>query len=152
MAAVALLAVAPVQFVYFYADYFTNYQVRASLVFSGNIRGALEEAIREAKQTNAPAIYLGRLGPYGKGGIYWRFYTWKHQADDLTPRTIDAGTFEPEPVLRLEPGSLIVTNAGEGQSEAVIDRLVAAGQLSKSVIKEPDGTPTFFVLRRTRPL
>ena len=152
LVAVALLAIAPVQFGYFYADYFTNYQVRASLVFSGNIRGAFEEAIREAKQTNAPTVYLGRIGPYGKGGIYWKFYAWKHRADDLAARTIDAGSFESDPVLKLEPGSLIVTNAGEGQTDATIERLVAEGQLSKTVIKEPDGTPTFYVLRRTRAL
>jgi len=152
MLAVALLAVVPVQFGSFYADYFTNYQVRASLVFSGNIRGALEEAIREAKQTNAPTVYLGRIGPYGKGGIYWKFYAWKQRADDLSARTVDAGSFEAEPVLKLQPGSVIVTNAGEGATEGIIDRLVAEGQLSRTVIKEPDGTPTFFVLRRTRPL
>jgi hypothetical protein len=52
--------------------------------------------------------------------------------------------------LKLEPGSIVVTNAGEGQNEATINKLVDAGALSKIVIKEPDGTPTFYVLRRTR--
>jgi 4-amino-4-deoxy-L-arabinose transferase-like glycosyltransferase len=148
---VGLLAIVPAQFAAFYMDYFTDYQVRSSLVFSGNIRGALEEAIAEARQTNAPAIYLGRVGPYGKGGIYWKFYVAKHRAADLDARTVDAGSFEAAPVLKLAPGSIVVTNAGEGQTEGLINRLVDAGEFSKTIIKEPDGTPTFFVLRRTRP-
>jgi 4-amino-4-deoxy-L-arabinose transferase-like glycosyltransferase len=147
---IGLLAIAPAQFAAFYADYFTDYQMRASLVFSGNIRGALEEAIAEARQTNAPTMYLGRVGPYGKGGIYWKFYAAKHHAADLDARTVDAGSFEAEPVLKLAPGSIVVTNAGEGRTEGLINRLVNAGEFAKTIIKEPDGTPTFFVLRRTR--
>jgi 4-amino-4-deoxy-L-arabinose transferase-like glycosyltransferase len=150
MIVIGLLAIVPIQFAAFYVDYFTNYQVRASLVFSGNIRGALEAAIAEARQTNAPTIYLGRLGPYGKGGIYWKFYAAKHHAADLDARTVDAGSFDAEPVLKLAPGSIVVTNAGEGRTEGLINRLVDAGEFSKTIIKEPDGTPTFFVLRRTR--
>jgi hypothetical protein len=148
MIALGLLATVPAQFAAFYADYFTDYQVRSSLVFSGNIRGALEEAIREAREGQAQTIYLGRIGPYNKGGLYWRFYAAKQRATDLT--AIDAGTFESDAVLKLPPGSVVVTNAGEGQTEGTINGLVDAGEFSKTVIKEPDSTPTFFVLRRLR--
>jgi 4-amino-4-deoxy-L-arabinose transferase-like glycosyltransferase len=148
--AAALIASAPLQFAFFYADYLTDYPRRTSLIFSGNIRGAFEEAMRQAQQTDAPSIYLGRVGPYGKGGIYWTFYANKYRRDDLAKRTIDAGGFEADRVLQLARGSLVVTNAGEGATDAVIDRLVAAGELEKaSVVKEPDGTPTFVILRRT---
>jgi len=150
LTAVGTLVIVCLQFAYFYADYFTDYPRRTSMVFSGNIRGALEETIREAQQTQAPAIYLGRVGPYGKGGLYWNFYLAKYRLDALKSQTLDVGRFDADKVLALDAGSVIVTNAGEGQSEAAIDRLVAAGQLTKTVIKEPDGTPTFFVLRRTR--
>jgi hypothetical protein len=148
MIALGLLAIVPVQFAAFYADYFTGYQVRSSLVFSGNIRGALEEAIREAREGQAKTIYLGRVGPYNKGGLYWRFYAAKQRATDMT--AIDAGTFESDAVLKLAPGSIVVTNAGEGPTEGTINALVDAGEFSKTVVKEPDSTPTFFVLRRLR--
>jgi len=150
LAAAALLAWAPVQFAFFYADYLTDYPRRTSLIFSGNIRGAFEEAMREAQKIDPPSIYLGRVGPYGKGGIYWIFYAGKYHRDDLTTRTIDAGGFDADKVLQLARGSLVVTNAGEGSTDAVIDRMIAAGELEKtSVVKEPDGTPTFLILRRT---
>jgi 4-amino-4-deoxy-L-arabinose transferase-like glycosyltransferase len=148
MIALGLLAIVPVQFAAFYADYFTGYQVRSSLVFSGNIRGAFEEAIREARDGQAKTIYLGRIGPYNKGGLYWRFYAAKQRATDMT--AIDAGTFESAAILKLAPGSIVVTNAGEGQTEGTINGLVDAGEFSKTVVKEPDNTPTFFVLRRLR--
>jgi 4-amino-4-deoxy-L-arabinose transferase-like glycosyltransferase len=149
MIAIGLLAIVPAQFAAFYSDYFTGYQVRSSLVFSGNIRGALEEAIREARESQANTIYLGRVGPYNKGGLYWRFYAVKQRATDLT--AIDAGTFESDAVLKLPAGSVVVTNAGEGQTEGTINALVEAGEFAKTVVKEPDTTPTFFVLRRLRP-
>lgn len=146
--ACGLLATAPLQFGVFYVDYLTHYRLRTLSVFSGNIRGALEETIREADEGNAPAIYLGRIGPYGKGSTYWPFYLIKFGRSDLAARTVDVGTFEPDRVLGLQPGSVIVTNAGEGETDAMIDRLVARGQLSRTVVTEPDGAPTFWVLRR----
>jgi 4-amino-4-deoxy-L-arabinose transferase-like glycosyltransferase len=149
MVVLGLLAIAPVQFAYFYADYLTDYQVRVSQAFSGNIRGALEETIRQAQASNAPAIYLGRIGPYGKGGNYWKFYVAKYGVQDLDAKAMDVGGFESADVLKLGPGSIVVTNAGEGRTEGTIEKLVATGQFSKTVIKEPDGTPTFYVLRRT---
>jgi hypothetical protein len=149
MIAALLIAMAPVQFAFFYADYLTDYPRRTSLVFSGNIRGAFEETMKEAQATATPSIYLGRVGPYGKGGIYWIFYMKKYGRDDLAARTVDAGTFDRERVLALKPGSLVVTNAGEGETEAAVDRLIAAGRLSVPVIvSEPDGTRTFLILRR----
>jgi hypothetical protein len=101
--------------------------VRSSLVFSGNIRGALEEAIRVAREGQAKTIYLGRIGPYNKGGLYWRFYAAKQRATDMT--AIDAGSFEPDAVLKLAPGSVVVTNAGEGQTEGTINALCRRGRI-----------------------
>jgi hypothetical protein len=147
----ALVAAAAIQFAFFYADYLTDYPRRTSLIFSGNIRGAFEEMIRQAQRNDAPSIYLGRVGPYGKGGIYWTFYAAKYRREDLAARTIDAGGFEPDRILQLGRGSLIVTNAGEGPTQPAIDRLIAAGELEQTgVVKEPDGTPTFLILRRTK--
>ena len=143
-----LVAVMPLQFATFYRDYMTNYRLRTLSVFSGNIRGAAEEAIRQADTGTAP-IYLGRIGPYGKGGSYWPFFLLKYGRSDLAARTLDVGTFEADRVLQLPPGSVIVNNAGEGETDAAIDRLVAAGQVSRTPVREPDGAAAFWVLRRT---
>jgi 4-amino-4-deoxy-L-arabinose transferase-like glycosyltransferase len=151
LAAGVLLLVVPLQFAAFYKDYLTDYSRRTSLVFSGNIRGALEALMREADESNAPSIYLARLGPYNKGGIYWAFYAAKYGRADLTKRMIDSGAFDPDRVMQLAAGSVIVTNAGEGATDAAVGPLLAAGALEKTaVITEPDGTPTFMILRRTR--
>lgn len=148
LAAIGLLAWIPLQFAPFYIDYFTDYRQRSSLVFSGNVRGAFEEAIKEADANHAPAIYVARITPYNKGGTYWPFYLIKYRREDLAARTIYAGAFEPDRVEQLPPGSIAVTNAGDGSTDVQIDRLVAAGLLAKTPIHEPDGTLSFFVLRR----
>jgi 4-amino-4-deoxy-L-arabinose transferase-like glycosyltransferase len=147
-----LLALVPIQFAQFYADYFTDYRARVTIAFSGNIRGAYEEVLKEDQQLHPPAIYLGEIGSYSFGGLYWQFYLIKHGRLDLVARTIDGYLFYPDRVLQLPPRSLIVTNAGDGSADLVIDRLVAAGELKKNaVITEPDGTPTYLVLQRVAP-
>ena len=52
-------------------------------------------------------------------------------------------------MLALRPGSIIVNNAGEGETDRAIDALVAAGQVSRTPVRELDGVPIFWVLRRT---
>jgi hypothetical protein len=149
MIVVGLLALAPIQFAFFYADYFTDYRVRSELVFSGNIRGAYEEVLRASRERDIPAIYLGEIASGSYGLLYWKFYLIKHGRQDLVDRTINAYLFYPDQVLKLPSGSLIVTNAGDGAADAIIDRLIAAGELKKTtVITEPDGTKTFLVLQR----
>jgi hypothetical protein len=148
LAAIGLLAWLPLQFTPFYVDYFTDYRLRASLVFSGNVRGAFEEAIKEADERHAPSIYLARITPYNKGGTYWPFYLTRFKREDLAARTINAEAFEPDQVEHLAPGSIVVSNAGDGATDAQIDKLVAAGKLTKTPIREPDGTVSFFVMRR----
>jgi hypothetical protein len=74
----------------------------------------------------------------------------KYGRGDLTARTLDVGTFEADRVLQLPPGSVIVTNAGEGETDAAIDRLVATGQVSRTPVREPDGAAAFWVLRRMK--
>ena len=84
--------------------------------------------------------------------MYWQFYLIKHGRLDLVARTVDGYLFYPDRVLQLPARSLIVTNAGDGATDLIIDRLVAAGELKKNaVITEPDGTPTYLVLQRVTP-
>lgn len=152
IAALGILAIVPIQFAYFYTDYFTDYRRRTALVFSGNIRGTYEEVIRQEGQGRVPAIYLAEIGSYGYGPLYWKFYLQKYGRRDLLERTTEGHYFKTDEVLKLPGGSLIVTNAGDGKTDAEIDRLVAAGQLKKTAaIKEPDGTTSYLVLQRVGP-
>lgn len=146
---IGMLALVPLQFLDFYVDYFADYRRRTALVFSGNIRGAIEEALRQDADVPAPAIYLGEIGSYSAGPVYWKFYLIKHHRQDLLDRTIEAYLFYPDRVRQLPPHSLILNSAGDGATDAIIDRLVAAGELTKTLITEPDGVPTYVVLRRT---
>jgi 4-amino-4-deoxy-L-arabinose transferase-like glycosyltransferase len=143
--AAALLAIVPIQFGTFYGDYLTDYQHRVSLAFSGNIRGAFEDVMREDRNVQAPVVYLASMGQ--RGDLAWTFYLAKYHREELSGRT-RRGAFDVGEILRLPPGSLIVTNGGEGQTDATVERLVGAGDVSRTVIREPNGTPTFLVLRR----
>jgi 4-amino-4-deoxy-L-arabinose transferase-like glycosyltransferase len=145
----AVLAASLVQFGLFYKDYFTDYRSRSSMAFSGNIRGAYEKVLEETQRLAPPKIYLGEIGAYSYGALYWRFYLIKHGRLDLLDRTTDEHLFYADRVLQLPPQSLIVNNAGDGPTDVIIDQLVAAGRLAKAgVITEPNGTQTFLVLRK----
>jgi hypothetical protein len=147
---VALLALVAVQFTAFYRDYFTDYRRRTALIFSGNLRGAFEDVLAKDAAAQAPAIYLGQLGNYSTGAnMYWRFYLIARGREDLLERTIDAHRFHPDRIATLPEGSLIVNNAGNNATDAVVDRWVADGEVTRTFISEPDGTKTFVVLRRT---
>jgi 4-amino-4-deoxy-L-arabinose transferase-like glycosyltransferase len=148
-----LLVLIPIHFAYFYADYVTNYRVRSSLTFSGNIRGAFEEVIERDRVAQVPNVYLGRIGPYRFGGLYWRFYLVKHDREDLLARTIVGETtheFDPDRIRALPSRSLVVNNVGESAVDALVDELVATNVLRKvALIREPDGLPTLAILERT---
>jgi 4-amino-4-deoxy-L-arabinose transferase-like glycosyltransferase len=141
-----LLVFVPIEFAGFYRDYFTGYQNRMAFALSGNLRGAFEEVISEDRVASAPAVYLVSLGR--RGDMYWTFYRAKHHREDLAPRTFVASRFDADQVVDLQAGSLIVTGAGDAKTDAAIERLVRAGQISRTVITEPDGVPTYMVLRR----
>jgi 4-amino-4-deoxy-L-arabinose transferase-like glycosyltransferase len=149
---IGLIAMVPLQFAMFYRDYLTDYRSRTSIAFSGNIRGAYEEVLRQERQVRPPKIYLGEIGSYSYGGLYWEFYLTKYGRLDLLDRTIDGYLFYADQVLQLPSHSLIVTNAGDGLTDIKIGELIAAGQLRKTaVITEPDGTPTYQILERLAP-
>ena len=141
-----LLALVPIQFAGFYVDYLTDYQNRLSSFLAGNLRGAFEEVMAEDQRATAPAVYLVSLGR--RGDMLWTFYLAKHHRGDLAPRTITASPFDAEQVSTLRTGSVIVTGLGDARTDAAVERLVQAGQLSSTLISEPNGVPTYMVLRR----
>src|SRR5439155_14083085 len=95
LSAVALLGLAALQFTHFYVDYFTRYRVRSgNLDPEGYARVAWETVIERARLRSVPAIYVGQVGPYGFGDLYWTFYAIKHHREDLLTRTISDAVFE----------------------------------------------------------
>ncbi len=82
VAVAMLLLVMPLQFRTFYQDYTTDYRLRASPWFGGNIRGAIERAI----EGNPSVVYLSDRIPYGDA--YWTFYCEMFRRDDLLHRAV----------------------------------------------------------------
>ncbi len=150
IAAACLLALMPVQFGFFWSDYFSDYRIRSSSWLGGNIRGALEAIIDRAQSEPAASIYFSPLkassgqldgrNPYMDG--YWKFYLAKHTREDLLART---RPFDPALVREVPPGSLVLTNEGDRTTEA----LVARGELRRvTTIAELDGQTFFVILQR----
>ena len=149
LAVMVLLALVPVQFALFYYDYFHDYRRRTAIVYSGNIRGVFEEVIRRDESARIPAVYIGEIGGFGYGPLYWRFYLIKERHEELGARAIEAYYFNRDAVMKLPARSLVVTSAGDAATDAVIDGLVQRGEFKKSLVTEPDGTPTYQILERT---
>jgi len=144
-AVVGVLAVAALQFGLFYRDYFTDLRARGSAELEGNARVAFETIIERARQRNVPAIYLGKIGPYAFGDLYWKFYLIKHHREDLEARTIPDLAFNPDRVRTLPAGSLVITSPSR-DIDAKVDELVAAGVLTnRELLNAPDGAPVFWI-------
>jgi hypothetical protein len=139
---IALIALAPVQFYYFYADYFTDYRVRSSPWFEGNLRGALERIIERDGQHPLAAIYFD--GDIQWVNENWRLYLIKHDRLDLVARTktIDPKTLDLEAV---PPGSVILVRSNL-EAEAV---LAATGTVHKAdTINELDHSSSFSIFQK----
>ena len=59
--AIAVIALIPIQFARFSADYFGDYRVRANSWLGGNLRGALEQIITRSERDRATRIYFATL-------------------------------------------------------------------------------------------
>jgi 4-amino-4-deoxy-L-arabinose transferase-like glycosyltransferase len=120
-ASVMLLIAVPVQYAFFYRDYFDGYRARSAYWFDPiDFRDVAEYLIATDASRPLPAVYLSRnlddVAPR------WRFFLAKHGREDLASRTtyfspnvLDAGT--------VQPGALLVFDAGDPG----IPRLLAGG-------------------------
>ena len=143
IALAGLLSVAVMQFAPFHADYFTGFRARG-VEAQVSSRAAFEMLIDRTRDAAVPAIYLG--WPNALSDLYWRFYLAKHDREDLLPRTIAAHDFDPERIRGLPGGSLVMTSASP-RSDAAIDDMMKSGGLKKrDLLKDVDGTPTFWIL------
>jgi hypothetical protein len=110
-----VLALIPIQFAFFYTDYFTTYQVRSAFGFGGNIRGALEDIIAREPRADVRPVYLGTGIKFVD--LYWRLYLTKHRREDLLQRTVyfDEGTFD----LQAVPGGSLVLASADGAAHGL---------------------------------
>ena len=143
-ATIALLISIPVQFVYFYYDYLTDYRRRSGFWFNGNNRGALEEIIAANPPGNPRTVYFAYKVPFIQ--FYWKLYLLKHHREDLLAHTeyFDVETLDADAV---PADAIILTN-----SEDVVERtLIASGRFAETrKIPEADDSTAFALLEKRR--
>lgn len=146
IAIAGLFGIMAIQFTLLYSDYFTDSQVRGSADEEGNAKIPFEAVIDRTRARPVPTIYLGQIGPYGSGELYWKFYLLKHHREDLLEHTVSDRTFKPERIRTLPGGSLVVTSH-TGTIDSTIDDLMTRGQLkNRELLRAPNGAPIFWIL------
>lgn len=141
-AAIGLLALVPLHFLFFEVDYFGDYHRRSAFWFDWNHRGGLEEIIAREGRDDRP-IFLSNGGD-ALMAAYWRFAVLKHHREDLLPKTVyfDANHLDITTVPR---NALILMN----RDDAPLVALVRSGQLKELVaIPEPGDPPYYAVAER----
>lgn len=138
---IGLIALLPVQFAVFCADYHSDYRTRSSIWFERNIRGALEDIMRRDEEAPAPKIHLSTAVQWIEW--YWPYYTAKQRRPALLDRTV---YFDPKYLdeTNISQGSLVLRNV-----DSVGDPLASTSTLEKvATITEPDGAASFWIFRK----
>jgi dolichyl-phosphate-mannose-protein mannosyltransferase len=152
-ATTALMAIAAIQFAWFYVDYFAAYRIRRSSEIEGSVRAVYEKVLEETNGIPIPAVYLAHKMEFSwVRDLYWRFYVLKHNRPDLLARTINAESPDrlDQSRIRTLPAGAVVIASASPETEIEIDRLVSAGDLRRDVlVKAADGVPAFWMLERT---
>jgi 4-amino-4-deoxy-L-arabinose transferase-like glycosyltransferase len=140
--AVALVALIPLQFALFAADYRGDYQLRAApRLDPANTRAVADAVLAHDTTSPIPAVYLSHH--LDDGGVRWRFFMLKEHRADLWDRSRAINLAEPLPAV--EPGALIVCYASDTASDMLIARgytvlaeiAGVAGERSSIVLKAP---------------
>ena len=143
LAAVLLLLAMPIQYAYFYRDYFTDYQVRSAYWFDPiNFRGVAEYVLSIDSSARVPTVYLSR--DLDDVAARWRFYLAKHRREDLLPRTrmFAADGFD---LSEVPAGSLLVLYANDPKVAALLG--AAKCSVAKIVI-DVAGSKSAVILRK----
>jgi 4-amino-4-deoxy-L-arabinose transferase-like glycosyltransferase len=136
-AAVAVLVLSPLQFGYFYFDYFTHYKFRSAFYYDNVAFKDVAQYLIAAPAT--PAIYLA--DDLDDGTVKWRFYTVAAKRADLMARTHFVG---PQDRPDAPSGSLLVTY---DQTERLA-ALQSAGWQIEKLINDVDNRPASVILRK----
>lgn len=136
-AVLALLALVPIQFGYFYFDYFTHYKLRSAFYYDpAAFRDVAAYLVGNA---SAPAYLFSE--DVDDVSVKWRFYTTAAHRLDLLPR---ARYVNPGDTPTAAPGSLLVTLV----DTARLARLGSAGWKLERVVADVDNRPATAILRR----
>jgi hypothetical protein len=143
--AVALLAAMPIQFAYFYRDYFTDYRIRSAFWFDpANVRGISEYLLaHDPPRQAAPAMYFSQ--DLDDVAARWRFYLIKNGREDLLQRTrmFDPGGLN---VREVPPGSLLVFYA----NDPAVPTLLGADRCSVATfVMDAAGGRSAVILRKS---
>jgi hypothetical protein len=140
-----LLILCPLQFGYFYADYFGGYERRAAFYFDAHAFEDVAAFVLTADSASRlPAVYLSRQ--LDDAAPRWRFQLTKRGRADLLERTryfdgdgLDLGG--------IEAGSLsVMLNDG-----AMVKQLLAVGPWSMAAaIRNIDGADASVILRKAK--
>jgi 4-amino-4-deoxy-L-arabinose transferase-like glycosyltransferase len=132
----------PLQFLFFYGDYFTQYRVRSAFGSEGNLQGAVEEIIERAPRESSRAVYLSKNMRFIE--IYWKLYLLKHGREDLLERTVyfDSKSLDSRAVPR---GSLILNGGKNGTPPPALE----SGKFhSVKLVMNIDRTPCCEILEK----
>jgi hypothetical protein len=135
--AIAAMIAAPLQFAYFYVDYFTHYKFRSAFYYDPvafeNVAATLMQDSR------APAFFF--TSDVDDAPAKWRFYTITSRREELLQRTTYV---EPEEQPEAPAGSLLVTYL----ESARVAALEAAGWTLEQVVKDVDSRPAAALFRK----
>jgi 4-amino-4-deoxy-L-arabinose transferase-like glycosyltransferase len=136
-----LLALIPIQFYLFCADYFGSYRLRTAGWFDNNVRSALEQIITREPRGNTSRVYLSREIPFVDW--YWKFYVRKHGREDLLPLTVYFDrTFD---VSTAPSRSLVLAKYADAERQAQ----PGSSELRRiALISEPDLSVSFTIFER----
>jgi 4-amino-4-deoxy-L-arabinose transferase-like glycosyltransferase len=141
-AAIALLAMVPLHFLFFEVDYFTDYHRRAAFWFEWNHRGGVEEILARVAHDDRPILLSSSRDPVMES--YWRFAALKHGRADLLQRPVYF-EWQQFDVASVPPRSLILATRNDPPVIAAAE----SGTLKRLVdIREPGDPPYFVVLER----
>jgi hypothetical protein len=137
-AALAVMLAAPIQFGYFYFDYFTHYKFRSAFYYDPAAFHDVADYLMASG--DAPAYYF--TTDVDDASVKWRFYTIGRQRVELLQRT---QYIDPEARPAAQPRSLLVTYDLTRRLEA----LQADGWVIEKLIHDVDNRPAAVILRKS---
>jgi 4-amino-4-deoxy-L-arabinose transferase-like glycosyltransferase len=138
-AAIAVLVASPIQFAYFYYDYFGHYKLRSAFYYDPVAFSDVADYLIESPDT--PAFYF--TDDVDDASVKWRFYTVGRGREELLTRTEYVA---PDARPAAAPRSLLVTY----DSTARIAALQTDGWTVETLIRDVDRRPAAVILRKTR--
>jgi hypothetical protein len=138
-ASILLIFAAPVQFAYFYFDYFNHYKFRSAFYYDPvNFQGVAEYLLA---RDPAPTYYF--TSDVDDASVKWRFYVVQRGRQSLLSRTTYLPPDErPDAAI----GSVLVTY----QDDVRLAALSAAGWQVEQAIRDVDNRPAAAILRKIR--